>query len=170
MMYLAPEVLSGQPPKATADVYSLGVMLYQTVVGDFRRPLAPGWEAAVDDPLLREDIADAACGDPARRLKTAAELAERLTNLNSRRAEREQQSQAEKRRQLAERKRARVRARIPWVLLAAVLVLAAGFTFVAVRKKTGNLLVALPGEQLHGNGSQRSRFCAKAESPVLTDF
>jgi len=81
-MYLAPEVLSGQFPKASADIYSLGVMLYQVIVGDFRKPLAPGWEAGIDDPLLREDIADAACGDPARRLKTAAELAERLTNLD----------------------------------------------------------------------------------------
>ncbi len=157
MMYLAPEVLSGQPPKAAADVYSLGVMLYQTVVGDFRRPLAPGWEAAVDDPLLREDIADAACGDPARRLKSAAELGERLINLDSRRAEREQESEAEKRRQLAERKRAKVRARIPWVLLAAVLVLAAGFTFVAVHKKPAisefrvQTVAVLPFQNLSGD-------------------
>ena len=69
LMYIAPEVLSGQRAKATADIYSLGVMLYQIGTGDFRKPLAPGWEADIDDPLLREDIADAACGDPARRLK-----------------------------------------------------------------------------------------------------
>jgi non-specific serine/threonine protein kinase len=58
LMYLAPEVLAGQSPNASADVYALGVMLYQLVVGDFRKPLAPGWEAEIADPMLREDIAD----------------------------------------------------------------------------------------------------------------
>ena len=135
LMYLAPEVLSGQGPKATADVYSLGVMLYQIVVGDFRKPLAPGWEADVEDPLLREDIAAAACGDPARRLKTAAELAGRLQNIGSRRAEREQQAEAARRRELAERRRAQARARIPWFLLAGVLVVAAGISLRTLRKK-----------------------------------
>jgi DNA-binding winged helix-turn-helix (wHTH) protein len=51
LMYLAPEVLAGQSPSASADVYALGVMLYQWVIGDFRKPLAPGWEAEVADPL-----------------------------------------------------------------------------------------------------------------------
>jgi serine/threonine protein kinase/DNA-binding winged helix-turn-helix (wHTH) protein len=137
LMYIAPEVLSGLPSKATADVYSLGVMLYQMVAGDFRRPLAPGWEAGVDDPLLREDIADAACGDPARRLKTAAELAERLTNLDRRRAEREEQAEAARRRQAAEKRRAQARARIPWFLLAAVLLVASGIMVNTLRKKPG---------------------------------
>jgi len=135
LMYLAPEVLSGQAPKATADVYSLGVMLYQIVIGDFRRPLAPGWEADVEDPLLREDIAAAACGDPARRLKTAADLADRLANIGSRRVEREQQAESARRRELAERRRAQARARIPWFLLAAVLVVVAGISLRTLRKK-----------------------------------
>jgi serine/threonine protein kinase/DNA-binding winged helix-turn-helix (wHTH) protein len=135
LMYLAPEVLSGQGPKATADVYSLGVMLYQIVVGDFRRPLAPGWEADIEDPLLREDIAAAACGDPARRLKTAAELAERLTKLDRRRADREQLAEAARLQQIAERRRAQARARIPWFLLAAVLLVAAGVALRTLRKK-----------------------------------
>ena len=135
LMYLAPEVLSGQGPKATADVYSLGVMLYQIVVGDFRKPLAPGWEADIEDPLLREDIAAAACGDPLRRLKTAAELAERLANIGARRAEREQLAEAARIRQITERRRALTLARIPWFLLAAVIVVAAGVAFRSLRKK-----------------------------------
>src|SRR5579864_7130858 len=49
LMYVAPEVLAGQSPSASADVYALGVLLYQMVVGDFRKPLAPGWEAQVED-------------------------------------------------------------------------------------------------------------------------
>src|SRR5713101_7811642 len=40
LMYLAPEVLAGQSPSASADVYALGVMLYQLIVGDCRKPLA----------------------------------------------------------------------------------------------------------------------------------
>src|SRR6266536_631596 len=39
LMYLAPEVLAGQSPSASADVYALGVMLYQLIVGDCRKPL-----------------------------------------------------------------------------------------------------------------------------------
>ena len=135
LMYLAPEVLSGQRAKATADVYSLGVMLYQIATGDFRKPLAPGWEADIDDPLLREDIADAACGDPARRLKTAAELAKRLTNLDRRRTEREEQAEAARQQDAAEKRRAATRARIPWILLAAVLVAVAGTALLRFRKK-----------------------------------
>ena len=81
LMYLPPEVLSGQSPTAGADVYALGVMLYQLTIGDFRKPLAPGWEADIKDALIREDIADAACGDPDKRLKSAADLVKRLVTL-----------------------------------------------------------------------------------------
>ena len=129
LMYLAPELLSGQSPKASADVYALGVMLYQIVVGDFRRPLAPGWEAGIEDPLLREDIADAACGDPAKRIQSPAALVERLTNLDRRRAERQQQTEAALRKQATEKRRAQVRARVPWILLVALLVLAGGVAY-----------------------------------------
>ncbi len=95
LMYLAPEVLAGQSPSASADVYALGVMLYQLMIGDFRKPLAPGWEAEIKDPLLREDIADAACGDPAKRLNSAAELVERLLTLEQRRMKRSELEAAE---------------------------------------------------------------------------
>ena len=47
-------------PTASADVYALGVLLYQFAVCDFRKPLSPGWEAEMSDALIREDIADAA--------------------------------------------------------------------------------------------------------------
>lgn len=157
LMYLAPEVLSGHSPKASADVYALGVMLYQAVVGDFRKLLAPGWEAAVDDSLLRQDIADAACGDPAMRIQTAAELIERLTNLERRHAEREQQAEAALRQQAAEERHAQFHARVPWILLAAVLFIAVGVVFRTFRKKsilpaTGVQTVAvLPFQNLGGD-------------------
>jgi non-specific serine/threonine protein kinase len=86
--YLAPEVLAGQAPTARSDIYALGVMLYQCVAGDTRKPLAPGWESDVDDPLLREDIAAAAAGDAAQRLGDASLLAQRLRTLEARRSER----------------------------------------------------------------------------------
>ena len=85
-LYLAPEVLAGQPPTVKSDHYALGVLLYQLVVGDFKRPLSPGWEREVQDPLLREDIALAADGNPAHRLAEAGELAQRLRNLPARRS------------------------------------------------------------------------------------
>jgi hypothetical protein len=124
-MYLAPEVLAGQSPSAGADVYALGVMLYQLMIGDFRKPLAPGWEAEIKDPLLREDIADAACGDPAKRLNSAADLVERLLTLEQRRIKRDELEAARLRAQVAERKLAETRARRPWVVFA-VVALAAG--------------------------------------------
>ena len=51
LMYIAPEVLAGQLPTATSDVYSLGVLLYQLIAGDFRKPIAAGWEADIADPV-----------------------------------------------------------------------------------------------------------------------
>jgi len=42
LMYLAPEVLAGQSPSTSSDVYALGVILYQLLICDFRKPLAPG--------------------------------------------------------------------------------------------------------------------------------
>ena len=124
VMYVAPEVVAGQSPTAASDVYALGVLLYQLTVGDCRKPLAPGWEAEVADPLLRDDIAEAACGDPARRISGAEEFAERLTGLDRRRVEREELARAQEREQMAERRRAKARARRPWLALAAVAFLA----------------------------------------------
>jgi non-specific serine/threonine protein kinase len=118
LTYLAPEVLAGQPSTVQTDIYALGVILYQLVVGDLQRPLAPGWERDVDDELLREDIAAAADIDPARRLGDAGELARRLRTIEGRRNQRESErdalaaatcarEEAQQARQEAERLRAR---------------------------------------------------------------
>ena len=91
LLYLAPEVLAGQPPTARSDIYALGVLLYQMLAGDNLRPFAPGWEQHVDDPLLCEDIAAAAAGEPAARLGDASELARRLRTLDARREARQRE-------------------------------------------------------------------------------
>ena len=63
-LYLAPEIAEGKAATIQADIYALGVMLYQIVVGDFSRALAPGWRRHVEDELLAEDIACFADGSP----------------------------------------------------------------------------------------------------------
>ena len=124
-MYLAPEVMSGQPATVQADIYALGILLYQMVVGDLKHPLAPGWEQRVDDALLREDIGLAVAGDPTRRLADAEALATRLRTLEERRQQREaehaekarieqEQRAAEERARKAELAIERLRARRAW--------------------------------------------------------
>ncbi|GAC1627801.1 MAG: hypothetical protein NVS9B10_17120 [Nevskia sp.] len=110
-LYLAPEVLNGQPATVKADIYALGVMLYQCAVGNLRRPLAAGWEQDIDDEMLRDDIAAAAEGNPERRLADAGELARSLRGIEQRRvarnAERAAQARAEREARALERMRAR---------------------------------------------------------------
>ena len=86
-LYMAPELIEGRAATVQADVYALGVMLYQVVVGDLKRALAPGWRRDVEDELLREDLATAVDGDPELRLSSAADLGRRLRTLDERRAE-----------------------------------------------------------------------------------
>ena len=96
-LYMAPELVEGKVGTVQADIYALGVMLYQIVVGDFNRALAPGWERDVEDELLREGIAALVERSPERRPQSAAEIAEPLRNLEEHRTqlEAERQRQAE---------------------------------------------------------------------------
>ncbi len=110
-LYLPPEVLAGQPFTVKADIYALGVILYQFVAGDFRKQMSPGWERDIEDELLREDIALAAEGNVETRPGDAAEIARRLRTLVERRKqralERQLQLRAEQERRAMERARAR---------------------------------------------------------------
>ena len=117
----APEVLMGAAPSTRSDIHALGVMLYQVAAGDLDRPLAHGWEARVDDELLREDIIACVAGEPADRLPSADVLARRLRSLPGRRAER----QAECRRERRERRMRRVR-RVAAVTAPLIVLIAAG--------------------------------------------
>jgi TolB-like protein len=75
--------------------------------------------------VLRQDVSEAACGDPSRRLRTVAELVERITNLDRRRAERQALEIQGERSRLVEISRMRARARRPWLALVGLVVLAA---------------------------------------------
>ena len=85
LLYMAPEVIAGELPTQRSDVFALGMLVYQLVVGDLRRSIAPGWEADVGDDLLCQDIALAAAANPERRSIDARALAERLRSLEVRR-------------------------------------------------------------------------------------
>jgi non-specific serine/threonine protein kinase len=131
-LYLAPEVFAGQAPTVRSDVYALGVLLYQLLAGRLREPVAPGWEAGIDDPFLREDIRLATHRDPERRLGSAGELVGRLRGLALRRAEAQAEAAAAAAVASDREALARTRARRPFVIalvasLVVGLVLTAGF-------------------------------------------
>ena len=116
---VAPEVQAGDAPTIAADIYALGLLLYRMATAELRRPLAPGWEADVEDDLLRQDIDEATAVDPSRRLSSAAILASRLRTLDARRMARMQQAQAAATAARLAEQAERVRLRRPWVVLAA---------------------------------------------------
>jgi serine/threonine protein kinase len=133
-LYMAPELIEGKAATTSADVYALGVMLYQISIGDFAKALAPGWDRDVDDDLLREDIAATVDGAPERRL-TAAQIAERLHQLPERAAAREAELRSRERARAAAEA---VRRRRNWatVVLAALLVLSIALGLAFERAET----------------------------------
>ncbi|HOY56627.1 MAG TPA: tetratricopeptide repeat protein [Verrucomicrobiota bacterium] len=85
-LYMAPELLAGKPATIRSDIYSLGVVLYQMILGDFTRPVTIDWLETVEDPLLREDLSHCFAGNPVQRFGGAIELAKHLRALPERRA------------------------------------------------------------------------------------
>jgi len=93
--YLAPEQAQGRPTDARTDLYALGVMLYQWVVGappfDGRHPMSVVAQHVHAEPVPPRDrrpevpdaldrlILDLLAKDPAARPGTAAEVRERLS-------------------------------------------------------------------------------------------
>lgn len=118
--YRAPELAAGAVATVKSDIYSLGLVLFQLAVGDFGRVPAPGWERDIDDPLLRDDIAAAAAGDPADRIGSAGLLADRLEALDDRRAKAAADVAARLRLDELAAAEAKRTARRPWVRAAAV--------------------------------------------------
>lgn len=134
-MYMAPELLQTGTATVRSDVFALGVVLFQMLAGDFRRALAPGWRREIDDELLIEDIAAATDRDPARRPASAAELARRIDNLESRRREAEESRLRRTELERTQRELERQRARRPWVRsLVATLVVGLGISVYLYRE------------------------------------
>ena len=144
MLYHAPELFEGKTATVQADIYALGVVLYQLAVEDLYRALGPGWERTVEDELLRADIAAAVDLDPARRLSSPADLAARLWSLEERRVDLEARRQAdeERERQTQALQRSKRRQRIAAVALVLVTVFAGAMVIqtrrVAVQAERAN--------------------------------
>jgi WD40 repeat protein len=88
-MYMAPELLAGKPASKQSDIYSLGVVLFQLIIGDLTKPLTTDWPEEISDPLLRDDLKRCFAGNPEQRFPSAAYLtvnlrsyAERLQELD----------------------------------------------------------------------------------------
>jgi len=97
--YMAPEIIRGQPPSVQSDIWALGVLLFEMLVG--RRPFAGGtpyelasnilgnqrsrMESLIRGPI-REVIDRCLSVDPARRYQSARELAQALRPLRRRKA------------------------------------------------------------------------------------
>ena len=122
--YLAPEVINGQAPSVQSDVYALGVLIFQIVRGDVVSPLTANWMEAIDDPLLRDDIAAATKDDPNQRIASADALARKLRTIEVRRDEAIQKRIARERLVAAESALQRARARRPWLILTGLILLA----------------------------------------------
>ncbi len=97
-MYLAPEIIGGKPATTRSDIYSLGVVLYQMLVGDFGRPVATDWAEEIADPLLRDDLRHCFAGRPEERFPAATQFATNLRAWEERKAEvsRRQADEAER--------------------------------------------------------------------------
>ncbi len=85
-LYMPPEyMVKGASIGHQSDIYSLGVLLFQMIVGDLGRPLVHGWQKSVDDELLRAAVEDCIAELPEDRLEHADVLAERLRSIGVRR-------------------------------------------------------------------------------------
>ena len=118
--YIAPELFKGETATVRSDLYAMGVMLYQLVAGDLRRPMAAGWEQNIADEVLRADVAATANGDPALRLSSADELAKGLRNIKQRRAAVDAERARAREHAELRRKLEYSRARRPWLIAAGV--------------------------------------------------
>ncbi len=99
--YIAPELFSAGDPTARSDIYSLGVVLYQSLVADFSKALPFDWYGDVEDLLLRQDLEQCLFGNPVRRFSSPQQLADSLRRLDSRRRRHELEEQAARSREKA---------------------------------------------------------------------
>jgi len=141
-LYMAPEIASGKGGSARSDIYSLGVVLYQMVVGDFTRPVTMDWTRHVEDPLVREDLALCFSGNPEERFAGAAQLAANLRNIGRRRDEAEAKRQEQIAAEKAARRNVALRAALAATLILFALAGAALVAWMQSRKAEESRLIA----------------------------
>ena len=134
-LYMAPELLEGKAASVQADIYALGVVLYQMVAGELSHALAPGWKRGIRDEILREDIAIAVDGSPEQRLGNARQFAEMLRTVEERRRQRLEARSAKEdaERQKAAMERARKRRKLAASLIVGLAIFAGAMGFQAYR-------------------------------------
>lgn len=97
--YMAPEIATGEPAGAASDLYSLSVVLYQTITGQLpftaetpmgmvmqhinQSPIPPSRHAPHIPPGLEEVILRGLAKQPSKRFKSAAEMAAALRRLQN---------------------------------------------------------------------------------------
>ena len=99
-MYRPPEASHGEMGAITSDIYSLGVVFYQLLLGNLDQPLGVGWEkrlrvsleksctnfgeSAIVTELLEQDVRECVAESPAERISSALEVAKKLEQLDRR--------------------------------------------------------------------------------------
>ncbi|MCX7046976.1 MAG: protein kinase, partial [Candidatus Sumerlaeota bacterium] len=150
--YIAPELRKGGKASPQSDLYSLGVTLYQIVVGDLARPLAGNWERQIESEVLRQDIQRCVAGQPEERWRRAGELATALRSHDQCLRERQLEREHERQR----RRVRRLRIAVGMVLLFAAVVLGfGGFALYQWRK---------------ANRATQRAVSARAQAEELIDF
>ena len=156
LIYVAPEILEGQPFTVKSDIYALGVILNQFLVGDFHKALSPEWRGDIDDELLREDVALVVEPNPAIRMADAGLLAQRLRSLEERRSQLIAQRKTQVNAEDAHRHLERARAQRVGIGLA--------FAALAIG------LAVSTAMYLIGRRAQEHSVAAAAQSKAVTEF
>ena len=84
-MYSDPRQRTGEVPEPSFDVYALGVIAYQLLIGDVTREIGPAWRAELEENNIPPNVLDvvAACvAVPSKRLADAGALLAALDKLN----------------------------------------------------------------------------------------
>ena len=84
-MYLAPEIVAGRDATIRSDIYSLGVVLFQFLVNDFKRPVTADWGKDIAEPLLKDDLEHCFAWEVGDRFAGPIQLTRHLRDLRERR-------------------------------------------------------------------------------------
>jgi serine/threonine protein kinase/WD40 repeat protein len=139
--YMAPEVMAGGTATARSDIWSLGVVLWQILIGDFGIAAnLTSWASRISDPLLRQDLEQCFADSPDERWSSAGALAASLRALPERRM-----AEAKRLAEIAARERAAYRrgvVRTAAVAVAVILALAGAGWYAFDRSEAARFALA----------------------------